>query len=86
MCGIAGYVGAFDRELLQRMSGVIAHRGPDDAGAWADPAAGVGLVHRRLAIIDLRPEAHQPPPIGLHQLRTTSETSFVLVRDSLVHD
>ena len=42
------------------MGALFAHRGPDDAGAWADPAAGVGLAHRRLAIIDLRPEAHQP--------------------------
>lgn len=60
MCGIAGFVGAFDRELLQRMSALIAHRGPDDAGTWVDTAASVGLAHRRLAIIDLRPEAHQP--------------------------
>lgn len=59
MCGIAGYVGAFDRELLQRMSALIAHRGPDDAGTWTDTAAGVGLAHRRLSIIDLRPESHQ---------------------------
>lgn len=86
MCGIGGCVGNFAPELLERMAALLAHRGPDDAGEWSDPAAGVGLVHRRLAIIDLRPEAHQPPPIGLHQLRTTSETSFVLVRDSLVHD
>lgn len=60
MCGIAGYVGNFQPELLQRMGALIAHRGPDDAGTWTDTAAGVGLAHRRLAIIDLRLEAHQP--------------------------
>ncbi len=60
MCGIAGYVGSFGPELLERMSVFIAHRGPDDAGTWADTSAGAGLAHRRLSIIDLRPEAHQP--------------------------
>jgi asparagine synthase (glutamine-hydrolysing) len=29
----------------------IAHRGPDAEGFWAEP--GIGLVHRRLSIIDL---------------------------------
>jgi asparagine synthase (glutamine-hydrolysing) len=33
------------------MGEAIAHRGPDGDGQWAAP--GVGLVHRRLAIIDL---------------------------------
>lgn len=60
MCGIAGYVGSFGPELLERMSVFIAHRGPDDAGTWADTSAGAGLAHRRLSIVDLRPEAHQP--------------------------
>ncbi|MGH8949673.1 MAG: asparagine synthase (glutamine-hydrolyzing), partial [Acidimicrobiia bacterium] len=42
------------------MASTIAHRGPDDEGAWVEPAAGVGLGSRRLAIIDLSPEGHQP--------------------------
>lgn len=56
MCGIAG---VFHRsqeanvstELLTRMSDAIAHRGPDGQGIWQ--AAGVGIAHRRLSIIDL---------------------------------
>ena len=62
MCGIAG---ALDRsgapiplELLRRMSDVIAHRGPDGEGHYADGP--VGLANRRLAIIDPRPEGDQP--------------------------
>ncbi len=49
-----------DRGLLQRMGEVIAHRGPDDHGTWVDGDAGVGLAHRRLAIVDLSPTGHQP--------------------------
>ena len=45
---------------MQRMGAVLAHRGPDDAGVWLDAAAGVGLAHRRLSILDLSPLGHQP--------------------------
>ncbi|HZY88419.1 MAG TPA: asparagine synthase (glutamine-hydrolyzing) [Gemmataceae bacterium] len=56
MCGIAGVLYAdpgrpADRAVLTAMGGAIAHRGPDGEGYWAEP--GVGLVHRRLSIIDL---------------------------------
>ncbi len=42
------------------MSDTLAHRGPDDTGAWVDPAAGLALGHRRLAVLDLSPAGHQP--------------------------
>jgi asparagine synthase (glutamine-hydrolysing) len=56
MCGIAGIFhtrdrAPVDRFLLERMTTVIAHRGPDGAGYHV--AGGVGLGHRRLAIIDI---------------------------------
>jgi asparagine synthase (glutamine-hydrolysing) len=56
MCGIAGILrrdpaAVVDRSLLQRMTRVIAHRGPDGESLHFD--AGVGLGHRRLSIIDL---------------------------------
>lgn len=62
MCGIAGVLAAdrLDRGLLLRMAEVIAHRGPDDQGVWFDEEAGIGLAHRRLAILDLSPQGHQP--------------------------
>jgi len=60
MCGIAGFQGRFDAELLSAMGRTIAHRGPDDTGDVLIPEAGVGLVHKRLAIIDLSPLGHQP--------------------------
>lgn len=65
MCGIAGYWearrGAFDRaELLGRMGAALEHRGPDDAGVFHDEGDGVGLAFRRLSILDLSAEGHQP--------------------------
>ncbi|HTS87546.1 MAG TPA: asparagine synthase (glutamine-hydrolyzing), partial [Gemmatimonadales bacterium] len=65
MCGITGFwtPSGLDRdssEQLRRMTDALRHRGPDDAGAWLDPSAGVALGHRRLSIIDLSPEGHQP--------------------------
>lgn len=60
MCGIGGFLGNFEQRLLDEMSNVMAHRGPDDAGAYHDVNAGIGLAHRRLSIIDLSPAGHQP--------------------------
>lgn len=67
MCGFAGFFAA-DRMLsgdamdaiTVRMSDTLRHRGPDDRGTWIDPKAGVALGFRRLAIVDLSPEGHQP--------------------------
>jgi asparagine synthase (glutamine-hydrolysing) len=42
------------------MGDALSHRGPDGAGTWVDPKVAVALGHRRLAIIDLSREGHQP--------------------------
>ncbi len=67
MCGIAGFLDTTPRHpaetlhsTARRMGEAIRHRGPDDAGSWVDPAAGIALAHRRLSIIDLSPAGHQP--------------------------
>jgi asparagine synthase (glutamine-hydrolysing) len=64
MCGICGYYARDGRRLpdglLDRMTATIAHRGPDAEGQWDDPAAGIGLGHRRLSIIDLSATGAQP--------------------------
>ena len=63
MCGIAGYWSAkrsAAAALAESMAMRLQHRGPDDAGAWADDAAGLVLAHRRLSILDLSPAGHQP--------------------------
>jgi asparagine synthase (glutamine-hydrolysing) len=69
MCGIGGFSGEFDRELLGRMSARMAHRGPDDAGAWSAQEDEIGLCHRRLSIIDLSPAGHQPMPDAQERAR-----------------
>ena len=64
MCGIAGFLGAsagFDLGgNAGRMAAELVHRGPDDEGIWLDASYGLALVHRRLAIIDVSSQGHQP--------------------------
>lgn len=64
MCGLSGGLTlrhfAVLREALPAMTSAIAHRGPDDEGFWFDIEAGIALGHRRLAILDLSQQGHQP--------------------------
>jgi len=66
MCGIAGCWeagGAPPDALAARvraMAETLVHRGPDHDGVWVDERAGVALGFRRLAILDLSPQGHQP--------------------------
>jgi asparagine synthase (glutamine-hydrolysing) len=67
MCGIAGFFeptrnrGVQECEqIVRRMVSTLVHRGPDDEGSWADAEARVAMGHRRLSILDLSSEGHQP--------------------------
>lgn len=51
MCGIAGFIGEGNREILENITNTLRHRGPDDVGFFLEGK--VGLGHRRLSIIDL---------------------------------
>ena len=70
MCGLCGEL-RFDgqvanSQLIQTMSAKLERRGPDDNGIFSEGP--VALGHRRLAIIDLSSESHQPmhiPELGL---------------------
>ena len=62
MCGIAGIYNyhngqPIDETVLRRMTGALAHRGPDDDGFYT--SGRIGLGHRRLSIIDVA-GGHQP--------------------------
>jgi len=66
MCGIAGFLHSIAgskenlSDLAVSMGDVIAHRGPDDGQIWVDEDRDIGLVHRRLSIIDLSAAGAQP--------------------------
>ena len=96
MCGLAGIVAWDDRfhiseAPLQAMSARIAHRGPDACGLWLnhDRQATVlhpqcGLVHRRLAILDLDHRADQPFAMGQRRLVYNGEIyNFAELRKQL---
>src|SRR5215469_13790439 len=58
MCGIAGFAGSGDPEILRRMTETLARRGPDRCGIYHDGK--VGLANTRLAIIELSALGDQP--------------------------
>jgi asparagine synthase (glutamine-hydrolysing) len=65
MCGIAGFwqierSASEETEILMRMGAAMKHRGPDDCGTFFDASSGMGMVHRRLSILDLSSAGHQP--------------------------
>jgi len=65
VCGFTGFFGKQCRRveaerLAERMARPLGHRGPDDAGTWAEDNGSVALGFRRLSILDLSPAGHQP--------------------------
>jgi asparagine synthase (glutamine-hydrolysing) len=70
MCGFVGLLGGAAAEqqatlgVLHNMANAIVHRGPDSDAYWVEADAGIGLAHRRLAIVDLSPAGAQPMTSG----------------------
>lgn len=65
MCRIAGIINnrlqpEEIREKVKAMCRVLQHGGADDEGVFFDEKAHLGFGHRRLAIIDLSSNGHQP--------------------------
>jgi asparagine synthase (glutamine-hydrolysing) len=89
MCGIAGFFFYRDTQNFSpNLSGAlesIKHRGPDDDGVFYEPC--VGLGHRRLAIVDVSPNGHQPMAShsGQHVIVYNGEIyNFKQLRDQLL--
>lgn len=84
MCGLTGIFTSrpFTRESLEEavrtMASTLVHRGPDDPGHWTDPSVRIALGFRRLSILDLTPEGHQP-------MKSASER-FVVVFNGEVYN
>jgi len=65
MCGIGGIVGTSPGSgdlpgRLRAMQQAMAHRGPDDEGRYVSADGAVGLVNRRLAVVDPSPAGRMP--------------------------
>jgi asparagine synthase (glutamine-hydrolysing) len=65
MCRIAGIIAkqqdtTTTRAKVATMCQAQQHGGPDDEGFYADDKAGVVFGHRRLSVIDLSQNGHQP--------------------------
>ena len=80
MCGLAGILASeasasVDEAALRRMTDAIAHRGPDGDGFHLEP--GLGLGHRRLAVID---------PEGGRQPMYNEDGSVVVVFNGMIYN
>ena len=86
MCGIAGIMtvsgDAPDAAALQSLSAALAHRGPDGDGLAV--SGGVGLVHTRLAIIDLE-TGDQPSMAAAGQGKDNGRENAVLVAHGQIY-
>lgn len=78
MCGIAGIAAVPGRQVapLDRVCASLGHRGPDDSGVFLD--SDYGLVHTRLAIIDLSPAGAQP--------MTSADGRYVIVYNGEIYN
>lgn len=77
MCGIAGFAGPGDTDILDRMMNLLIHRGPDGHGQFIDCENRVHLGHRRLAIIDIE---------GGHQPMLNGDGSLVIVFNGEIYN
>ena len=60
------------------MTDTLRHRGPDDSGTFVEHGAGVGLGNRRLAVVDLSANGHQP--------MTSSDERFVCTYNGEIYN
>jgi asparagine synthase (glutamine-hydrolysing) len=89
MCGICGELRFDDQPpdlvAIERMKARLARRGPDDEGSWS--AGPIALGHRRLAIIDLSHQAHQPmvdDELGLALVFNGTIYNYPALREELI--
>lgn len=60
MCGIVGFLGSGNQDIITHMAESTHYRGPDFTGAFYDDSHQIGLGHNRLSIIDLSAPSNQP--------------------------
>lgn len=90
MCGISGIVNkngaAVSPAAIKGINDLIAHRGPDDEGFFF--GAHFALGHRRLSILDLSPDGHQPMRHGDKTVITFNGEiyNYLEIREELMRD
>lgn len=78
MCGIAGIISRELRDkekVIKRMTDIIVHRGPDDAGFYCRDNVALGM--RRLSIIDIE---------GGHQPIVSDDGNFVIIFNGEIYN
>ena len=90
MCGISGIINkngsSVDKNEIQEINDLISHRGPDSEGFYFEKNFAFG--HRRLSIIDLSSDGHQP----IHYLDKYTITyngevyNYLEIREELIKD
>jgi asparagine synthase (glutamine-hydrolysing) len=89
MCGIVGFVDpkkTTDLDMLKKMTDTMQNRGPDDSGYLIveSSESKVGLGHRRLSILDLSSQGHQPMEFDEYCMVYNGEVyNFKEIRDEL---
>jgi asparagine synthase (glutamine-hydrolysing) len=86
MCGVAGfYSKKFSAgDHLPKMTNALYHRGPNDGGLWQSANGNIGIGQRRLSIIDLSENGHQPMVADGHILSFNGEIyNFKEIRTKL---
>jgi asparagine synthase (glutamine-hydrolysing) len=71
MCGLIGIASAerlTERSWLAAASDTLEHRGPDGHGEWWSADGRIGLAHRRLAVLDISAQGHQPMRLEVQDL------------------
>ena len=74
MCGICGYITSLKQkkepDVIKRMAQVINHRGPDDTGFYnkSNDLYEISFAHKRLSILDLSEQGHQPMSFGKYTI------------------
>ncbi|NBV13674.1 MAG: asparagine synthase (glutamine-hydrolyzing) [Sphingobacteriia bacterium] len=91
MCRIAGFwniqgKGGYDlSSTIIAMRDTLSHGGPDDAGVFLNPEDQMAFGHRRLSIIDLSTNGHQPYTFENLTICYNGEVyNYVEVRESLL--
>jgi asparagine synthase (glutamine-hydrolysing) len=91
MCRIAGIFNPKEKQLPARihaMRDAMQHGGPDDAGLFLHPQLPFALGHRRLSLIDLSANGHQPmhfEEAGLTIVFNGEIYNFKELRNTLEH-